>query len=200
MKRDSAAFVCLAGLLVLVGCGNDDNVGSTEARTTGAPPVASIGCQSRSQVIPSRRPPDQMSEQVRAVSLVAGPVIFSGAKQWEEDSWIKRRGEGLQPTKVPMVVESEQTVVVNVSPPPGRRAFIEVGLDQAPYEARGTSVELRACSPSATVAGRRVGPRTPFLGGFRLDGPMCLDVEVQVQGQDQPLTRTIAFGKSCAAT
>jgi hypothetical protein len=187
----------LASLIAvgIAGCG-DDGGDAAHVPSTGAAGAPIVDCKSRSQVIPSRHPGSRPGS-VRNVSAFAGPVMFIGAKQWENDSFKPRPG-GLQPVKVPIQVEAAHTVTVSVSPPAGRRAIVEVGRDHGPAVG-GRTVELRACPPSATVANRRVGPRTPFLAGFRLDGPMCLDVHVDVAGRARPIARRIKFGKRTCA-
>ena len=183
----------LASLIAIavVGCGDDggDAAPNTPASSSSAPIV---DCQSRSQIIPSRHP-GRIPRSARKVSMFAGPVMFLGAKQWGNEPVEPRPGR-LQPVKVPIVVEAGHAVTVSVSPPAERRAVVEVGRDHGPAVG-GRSVELRPCPPSATVANRRVGPRTSFLGGFRLDGPMCLDVHVEVEGQTEPIARRIGFGR-----
>jgi hypothetical protein len=125
-------------------------------------------------------------------------VTFIGAKQWG-NSTVKPRPGRLQPVKVPMVVEAGHTVGVSVSPPAGHTAMFDVGRDHGP-SVGGKRVELRPCRPNATVANRRIGPRTPFLAGFKLDGEMCLGVEVAVEGRPQPIRRTIGFGRPNCGT
>jgi hypothetical protein len=174
---------------------NRDAARASVGDTSDAPIV---DCDSRIQVIPSRRHPGRIPRSLRKSSVFAGPVVFIGAKQEEEtvDPGAKR----FRPVKAPMLVEAGHTVTVTVSPPTGRRAVVEVGRDRRPHAVRGPSVELRACARRAKVAGRRVGRRTFFVGGFRLDGPMCLVLTVAVEGTSEPITRRVAFGKGeCGA-
>jgi hypothetical protein len=127
-------------------------------------------------------------------------VVFVSAKQFEGEA-IDPGSKLLRPVKVPMLVAAGHTVTLELSAPTGRRAVVEVGLDRRPFAVRVPSVELRPCSRRAKVAGRRVGRRTPFLGGFRLDGPMCLVLTVSVEGTSEAITRNVAFGKgACGAT
>lgn len=182
------------------GAASDSDAGSAGAEPAD-PPV--VDCESRTQIIPSRRRPGHIPRSVRRRSVIAGPVLFSGAKAWGDrrsklSRAIKPRrklGGRLQPAKIPILVKARRTVTVSALPPPGRRALVAVGnAEGRPLVVRGETVELRACPRRAKVAGRRVGRRTPFTGGFRLDGRMCLRVEVRVEGRQKPIRRRIRFG------
>ena len=201
MRHPVASLAPLA-VILMISAGCDDDGRDTSHPAQASKPAAEIvDCKSRSQVVPPRRPQVHLPKSVRETSLIAGPVTFTGARQWSEArSMFKPSGAELRPVKVPIIVEAGNTVVVTASPPAGRQAVFEVARDQAPYRARGPAVELIPCAPSATVANRPVGPRTPFLAGFKLDGPMCLDVEVVVAGQGEPIADTISFGRGTCSS
>lgn len=198
-----AALLVAGGIVVgLVGGGAASDVAvRTASADVTDPPV--VDCKSRDQIIPPRRRPGHVPRSVRRRSVIAGPVLFSGAKAWGDrgsnlSRVIKPRrtlGGWLQSAKIPILVKARRTVTVSALPPPGRRALVAVGNAKGrPPVVRGESVELRACPRRAKVAGRRVGRRTPFTGGFRLDGRMCLRVEVRVEGRENPIRRRIRFG------
>jgi hypothetical protein len=166
------------------------------AHSVEEPPV--VDCASRIQVVPSRD--DRLlSPSLRRKSVFAGPVVFFGAKGYRNDPrrsfWPSRRVEH-RGVKVRIGVDAERVVTMELSRRTRRHAVIEIGLDQRPYRVRGPRVELRACPADATVAGRRVGRRTSFVGGgFRLDGPRCVKLALAIEGRAEPLTRRIAFGR-----
>ncbi len=174
-------------------------VGGASSAAQG-PPV--VNCQSRPQVIPPRHHPARIDPAVRRASVVAGPVLFVGAKEFSRGQLEAGRGR-LVTIKAPMVVDAGRAVTLTISPPPGRRAKLWAGLDHdnpPSYEVRGRRIELQPCSPNAMVAGRRVGRRTTFLGGFKVAGRMCLGLRVRVHGRPKPIERTIRFGKRhCSA-
>jgi hypothetical protein len=189
--------VVAIGALAIASFADDGDAARARGGESTDPPI--VDCDSRIQVIPSRRHPGRIPRSLRKSSVFAGPVVFVSAKQFEGEA-IDPGDKRLRPVKVPVLVAAGHAVTVGVSPPTGRRAVVEVGLDRRPYAVRTPSVELRACSRRAKVAGRRVGRRTPFLGGFRLDGPMCLALTVAVEGTSEPITRNVAFGEgACGA-
>lgn len=189
----SLALVAVVMIAAAGLAGASGEVADPQESEPTAPPV--VDCESRDQIIPARHRPGRVPRRTRKRSIAAGPVLFSGARQWRGVR-VKRPRRGLRPAKIPFLVEANRTVRVSVKPPAGRRAVIAVGRSEGPppHVARGRSVELRSCPPSATVAGRRVGKRTPFTAGFRIDGPMCLRVRVDVEGREAAIARRIAFG------
>jgi hypothetical protein len=191
----SIGLAAIGGLAIARVAENGDAARASISDTSAAPIV---DCDSRVQVIPSRRHPGRIPRRLRKSSVFAGPVVFLSAKQLEGEA-LEPGDNRLRPVKAPMLVEAGHKVIVTVSPPTGRRAVVVVGRDRRPY-VRAPSVELRACSRRAKVAGRRVGRRTFFVGGFRLDGPMCLVLTVVVEGTSEPIRRSVAFGKGeCSA-
>jgi hypothetical protein len=170
---------------------------STAGSEEGAPPV--VDCESRLKV----GNPDSVDLRVRRNDLLAGPVLFVGAKYWRKHRrklFKPRRRGGLRPAKVPMVVRADHEVTVTVLPPEGHRARLTVGRDQAPYSARGTSVTLRSCPAEAAVPGGPFAPWTTFLAGFKVDAPICVGIEVAVAGAPAPITKSIAFGRRTRRT
>lgn len=97
--------------------------------------------------------------------------------------------------KVPFVVAAGHPAVIGLSASSRRRADIGVGLDRGPYELWTKAVRLEPCPPDATVGGRRVGPRTGFPAGFRVEGPQCLRLTVLPDGAPEPINRRIALGR-----
>jgi hypothetical protein len=196
----SPRHLILASVLVSAGLaahgGDGGATAAGLARSVEEPPV--VDCESRIQVIPSRD--DRvLSPTLRRKSVFAGPVVFVGAKGYRNDPhrpFRPSRREERRAVKVRIGVEAEHVVTLELSRRTRRHAVIEIGLDRRPYRVRGPSVELRACPANATVAGRRVGRRTSFVaGGFRLDGPRCVRLAIEIEGRAKTLTRRIAFGR-----
>ena len=166
---------------------------ATSNESTG-PPV--VDCTTRSQVVPAREHPGRIRPSILRRSVVAGPVVILGAKQWADYPGRPKPGIRI-PVKSPMIVDAGAAVTISLAEESEQVARIVVGLDQKPYEFRTDAVTLEPCPPDATVAGRRVGRRTPFLGGFRLHGPTCVSVTVTPVEDPEPIAREIAFGASC---
>ena len=133
---------------------------------------------------------------MRRESVSAGPVAFLGAKTYDDHPDSSRPGIRI-PVKTPILVKAGPAVTVTLSADSQREALITVGRDRKPYNVRAPSIELEPCPPDATVAGRPVGRRTPFPGGFKLHGPTCVTLTVEVAGQVDAHTRQIGFGTSC---
>jgi hypothetical protein len=179
--------------------GDGGGTTSAVADSDEEPPV--VDCESRVQVIPEADDPSWL----RRKSVFAGPVVFVGAKGYRNDRHRPFRpspGVEHRAVKVRIAVDAERVVTLELAGRTRRHAVIEIGLDRRPYRVRGPRVELRACPANATVAGRRVGRRTDFVaGGFRLDGPRCVKLAIEIEGRAEPLTRRIAFGRgTCPRT
>lgn len=184
--RATAVVGVLAMLAATAGSASDDS-----GAGPGAPEV--VDCETRAQVLPG-----SFGEPARRRSVVAGPLIIAAVK----DAGRRPRGEfrphgaaETVPWKSPFFVDAEAVVTLTLSAKGARHAVIGVGRPEDPPDARAASVRLEACAADATVGGRPVGPRTPFTGGFRVDGPRCLGVTVAVEGRPEPIRRRIAFGR-----
>ena len=155
-----------------------------------------VDCQSRSQTI-GGSPPAGPSD------IAAGPLILRGGKIWaDEPRWElepRRPGERV-PVKTPFIVKAGHPATLALAARDRTRGRIMVGLDQAPYDLRGPEVRFDPCAPDATVADVPVGPRTVFVGGFRIDGPMCMHLTVVPDGSGREIDRRVAFGRgTCRA-
>lgn len=96
--------------------------------------------------------------------------------------------------KAPIFVEAGPAVTIELIGKSARRAEIEIGLDQG-GSSRSSSVRLVPCPPNATVGERRVGRHTPFLGGYRIAGPMCMELAVLPDGAAEPVHERLPFGR-----
>jgi hypothetical protein len=187
-------LVSSTGLAAYGGDGGGTTTGLADS--VEEPPV--VDCESRIQVIPSRE--DRfLPPSLRRKSVFAGPVAFVAVKGYRKDPHRPFRpspGVEHRAVKVRIAVDAKRVVTLELSRRTRRHAVIEIGLDQRPYRVRDPAVELRACPADATVAGRRVGRRTDFVGGgFRLDGPRCVKLAIEIEGRAEPLTRRLAFGR-----
>jgi hypothetical protein len=161
LVADACASVRGTYALAIARFADDGDAARARAGESADPPI--VDCDSRIQVTPSRRRPGRIPRSLRKSSVFAGPVVFVSAKQFEGEA-IDPGDKRLRPVKVPMLVAAGHTVTVAVSPPTGRRAVVEVGLDRRPYDVRVPSVELRPCSRRAKVAGRHVAPAHALPG------------------------------------
>ena len=99
--------------------------------------------------------------------------------------------------KAPIFVEAGPAVTIELTGRSAHRAEIEIPRDQG-GSARSSDVRLVPCPPDATVAGRRVGRVTPFIGGYRIAGPMCMHLTVLQAGAAEPISKQLPFGRgSC---
>jgi hypothetical protein len=147
----------------------------------------SVNCETRNQVI--SRAPARSRKDVRI-----GPVTIYRAQELAE--WPHRY---LQPeanarfafVKIPFIVDAGPGATIALRRASRRHALIDVGRDQGPGVS-DSEVKLVPCPPGAEVAGRPVGPRTIFTGGFRIEGPQCL--HLSVSGEDYTVAKTIGLG------
>ena len=166
------------------------------SRAGPSPTPPTVNCESRSQTIgPS--PPAHPSD------VVAGPMILRGGKVWAtqpRSDFKPRRPGGWVPVKVPFTVAAGHPATLSLSTRDRDHAQIMVGLDRNPRGLRGPEVRFEPCRPDATVADVPVGPRTVFVGGFRIDGPVCLHAKVLPDDAFAAIKRRIAFGRgTCGA-
>jgi hypothetical protein len=161
------------------------------ARAWGEPPI--VDCRTRLQVQGRRR----VDRGTRRISTVAGPLAFFGAKRRANArrGRLEPRPGRLKQLKVSVLLKAGRTVTVSLLAPPGRNAELWFGLDQAPHETGGQSVELRSCPIRSPGTGRRRGGYVFFPAAFKIDGPMCLRVTVEVEGRPAPISRRVAFGR-----
>jgi hypothetical protein len=150
-----------------------------------------VDCATRSQTIgrvPDAGPGD----------AVAGPLILRGAGAWAHASHDylepRRPGQSRQ-AKMPFIVAAGHPVTLSLTGRSVSHASVIVGLDQRPYGLRAAAIRFDPCPPDATVGDRRVGPRTVFVGGFRVDGPQCLHISVLPDGTADPINRRLALGR-----
>jgi hypothetical protein len=159
-----------------------------------SPPA--VTCDTRIQVVPRRG--NLLSPAVRKHAIRIGDLYFLGARplaRAPRAEFEPRHGEPA-PVKTPFVVPSGDTsVTVALAEPSRDGAAIDVGLDQRPYDVRADAITLEPCAPDAEVAGRRVGPYTPFNAGFALKGAQCLRLTVLTEDRSDTAEGRIALGR-----
>ena len=168
---------------------------SGPAHTVGASreSTPTIDCQTRLQLLPTRPPPPLRGRDY----IAAGPVVFTAWFRDEPRRQLKPDREDLKRIKAPIFVEADAAVTIELTGLSARRAEIEIPRDHG-RSARSPSVRLVPCPPDAMVGGRRVGHRTPFIGGFRIAGPMCMELTVLPDGASEPVRQRLPFGRgSC---
>jgi hypothetical protein len=180
-----------AGLAVALAAIGLAGSAAGEPRLQAEPPT--VNCEDRIQVI-GRAPRGGHND------LRFGPVYLTGLRQTgrrQPPSFFEPNGgRRFAVVKSPPVVDAGVVATLEV---PGREAGrleYEIAHDTTPH-ARGPTVRLEACAPDAEVAGKPVGPRTPFIGGIRVTGPGCYSIRVRVGGR-APVTRRVKLGvESC---
>jgi hypothetical protein len=163
-------------------------VGGAGAQERGTPPE--VNCETRSQLIGPG--PDPSSKDI-----TAGPVSFFNARayaNWDHRFFEPRRPGWLASVKLPIIVETGAGATLTLSTRSARHAQLAIGRNRG-RDLRGPEATLVPCPPGAEVAGRPVGPRTAFLGGFRVDGPQCLEITVTAASMPAPRIRALPLGR-----
>jgi len=190
------ATLAVAGVLLSTGREGEP------ARGMGIDAIPTVDCKSRMQVIPPKDHPGRISREARRVSAFVGPVMFLGAKQYAENAFRPHRDGKPWRLKTPVYVKAGSPVTITVDSPEDRELLISIGLDRRGpqgYESTAEAIRLEPCDPDAKVVGRRVGRKTPFLGGFHFEGNTCVDVTVEVEGEIEPHFTSFGFGRrNCA--
>lgn len=186
----SALAACAIGTVLVAAAAGGERTAAVAGAPTAAPaPV--VDCETRIVIAGDNSPGPK--------SLAIGPVVFNGLKMWGKfprDYY--RPGKRLKWARVksPIFIEAggaPATVILDEQ----HRGRVDMGLalDQAPYEVRGLSAEVRPCPASSKHRW------TTFPAGFRLKSPTCLRISVQVEGEAAPIgPRRVPFGRhSCRA-
>lgn len=155
-----------------------------------------MDCKSRGQVFSPRgnlTPPEY-----RRVSKRIGSVWFTGARQYgdsDHDDFEPTHGESDSVVKTPFLVPAKSHVTISIHAPSAPHADVETALKEAPYVVAGDDLILESCPRNARVSGQKVGPYTPFIGGFRIDGAQCIRLSV-TRGAREPEAGRIALGRN----
>jgi hypothetical protein len=171
-----------AAAAMVSGIGDGTSAAQTE-------PIPVVDCDTRIQVAGNSSP--------QSKSIAIGPVVFNGLNLYRKMSRAAFRPRGSSQwgaVKSPYFIEAGgASATVTLAEQHRGRALVDVGLD-AGGSAQGMAVRIEPCP--AGFKGRRW---TVFLAGFKVKGPMCLRVSVQVEGEPAPAgPRKVAVGKrSC---
>ena len=150
------------------------------------PPTARVrGCETR---VEAGRPVGRLS---RPGDLVVGPIAFSGLERLARRAELERFrvGRGYR-VKSGVSIRASTVVTVAVVRP------ARVKLEYAPPNRASDAVEFRACRGGERAFSHpgRVGPVTGFNGGFVVDRPRCVALDVWVRGRRTPLRAVVSFG------
>ena len=137
------------------------------------------------------------SEPLRRLALpgdvVVGPVAFTALKRVaarrELERWRTRDGY-----RVKSAVRVRAGAVVTLAVAENDAPF--VSLEYAPGFRPSKAVQFRSCRPgtSAFAYDGPIGVATGFNGGFVVDGPRCVALDVWVRGRPAPLRAVVSFG------
>jgi hypothetical protein len=161
-------------------------------------PELTRSCNSR---IESGQPRRQL---VQPGDVGLGPIAFRRLARLGRDRRNLHRQANAWVLKSPVLVLSDRTVVVAVAD--RARGSASLFLDRGAYPpsvADGVAaVELHACARSVrarTHAGR-LGVATEFGAAFLVDRPMCVPLEVWLEGRAVPWRRLVPVGvRACSA-
>jgi len=127
----------------------------------------------------------------------AGPLGLVGATAGNPPKQARGRPGYFEPIKFVLVLENAQVATIQV--PASERAHVALlyamrgGLGEYGFTrvVDGLSaVRFEACGPSEVRY-------TQFNGGFVVDGPRCVELEVRVAGRQEPFALRIPFGRLC---
>jgi hypothetical protein len=159
----------------------------------GEPPA--VDCGSRIQLTggPAPRPSRR--------DLRLGALYVSGLREFGRTEPPSRfepePGERYAFVKSAPVVDAGAAVIYSVARADRSAMDIEVARSSTPH-ARGDVVRLDPCKPDHEVAGKPVGPRTPFVGGVMVTGPGCYSLRARSKGEPA-ITRRVKLGvERCA--
>ena len=183
----STLAACAIGTALVLSRSSAEHEAAAAAPTEAPAPV--VDCETRIVISGDHSPGPK--------SVTIGPVVIPGLRMYRNVSRDRYRpGKRVKWARVksPIFMEAggaPATVILD-----GRhrgRVVMALALDQAPYEVRGLSAELRPCPVPSKARW------TIFPAGFRLKSPTCLRISVQVEGEAAPIgPRRVPFGRhSC---
>jgi hypothetical protein len=126
--------------------------------------------------------------------VVVGPAVLQGARARARDNAsMYMRAHGRDPTaKVPLILRPKTRLLLAIDKRDRRGAGLTY-RERTRGARRVTdgypALRFESCWPDQ---------RTGWPGGFILDGPRCVRVLLWVNGADEPVRRTLRFGRrSC---
>jgi hypothetical protein len=130
-------------------------------------------------------------------NLVVGPLAMIGAAEFTPSSVVRRfRGQ-----KYPLLVKARHSVTIEV--PAAARTFAGLGYGPLPQgeitlERAHPRVTFIACGEGSGSSAE--GPVTFWSGALVADEPLCVPLDVFVDGEVVPRRVFIALGVRCAPT
>jgi hypothetical protein len=133
-----------------------------------------------------------LAKDWRRGSVIVGPLAFVALREYASTPAgdYAPRGDRFPALKVLAVLERAQTVTVAVAA--DQRPHAALIYDASKWTADGY-LPLRAGDPAVTFVACKVGD-TQFNGGFLVDRPRCLDLEVWVGDATRPRPVRVSFG------
>jgi hypothetical protein len=124
----------------------------------------------------------------RPADVVAGPIAFTGLARVADPAAFKRlRTHGVYAVKAAARVRADR-VGASLAYTGSRVRSVADGVPAVRFEACPANV------PAFSYDGM-VGPWTGFNGGFLVSRPVCLPVQVWVEGRRAPTRKLLSFGK-----
>jgi hypothetical protein len=135
----------------------------------------------------------------RPADVVVGPIAFVGLARVANPAAFRRlRAHGVYVVKAGARVRANRVVTLVVPTAYRTRASLSYAGNRLRSVADGVpAVRFEACpsnEPAFSYDGT-VGPWTGFNGGFLVSRPLCLPVEVWVEGLRAPTRKLLSFGK-----
>jgi hypothetical protein len=167
------------------------------ADASSPPPAPVRSCDTRTE---GGAPPTRF---VRPSDVVAGPIVFTGLARVAARSAFRRlRTHGVYVVKAAARVRANRVVTLVVPAAYRDRASLSYAGSRLRSVSDGVSaVRFEACPSSEPAFSYRgiVGPWTGFNGGFLVSRPICLPIEVWVEGRRARTRKLVSFGKGRCA-
>jgi hypothetical protein len=163
------------------------------SHASSSPPALVRSCDTR---VEGGAPPTRFAGPT---DVVAGPIAFTGlARVADPGAFRRSRMHGVYVVKAAARVRAGQVVTLVVPPGYRTRASLSYSRSRLRSVSDGVSaVRFEACPSNEPAFSYRgtVGAWTGFNGGFLVSRPLCLPVEVWVEGRQTPLRKLLSFGK-----
>jgi hypothetical protein len=121
-------------------------------------------------------------------SIDTEAITFVGIR----DAVREDAGDGGISTEIPVLVDAERQVTVRA-----RTDGVTLGFGSEEADTR--AVTFKACPPfeRSLGDGTQVGPFTQFVGSIDADEPGCVELDVQVDGEDDAERVRFGLGRDC---
>jgi hypothetical protein len=188
-----AILATMFAALLTAGCTSSDgarpredgrSIASSGSPTSAEPGVFVRTCESSVS--------GDLGAEWRRDAVIAGPVAFVGARGYGDDpkSWFVAHKEGMATAqKVLAVVMGDRPVLVSVSRPNAALFYDPSKWGQSnrvPFRRGDEETRFEPCTENSQKG-------TQFNGGFLVRRPTCVQVRVQVEGEE-PTIASLSFG------